>query len=209
MRTSRHHTSFIALAALVWCACAGSAFAQSRPARVVETPNGVTVKVENVGLGDLLAELSALDARIAIHLDPSERNIPVTLAVENGSVADAMFQAVKASGLDFVMNGRGLWAGRAKKAAEAAGTLLTAAKETEEKAPEDDLPIAFDANGAILGPVYPEPNADNFGDKVFAPIVPFSGRDENLRVDLPNFVPFKLRPEAIKARRAIDVTIIP
>jgi hypothetical protein len=103
------------------------------------------------------------------------------------------------------MNGRGLWAGRAKKAAETAGTLLKESNEPELQ----DMAIARDANGAIIGPVYPEPNADNFGDKVFAPIVPITGRDENLRVDLPNFVPFKLRPEAIKARRAIDITIIP
>jgi hypothetical protein len=202
---TRHHTSSLALAVLVWCTCTASALAQSRPARVVETPQGITVNVENAGLGDLLAELARLDPRITIHLDPSERNIPVTVAVENGSVADAIFQVVKASGLDFVMNGRGLWAGRAKKAAETAGTLL---KESTQPEPPD-MAIASDANGAILGPVTPEPNADNFGDKVFAPIVPITGRDENLRVDLPNFVPFKLRPEAIKARRAIDITIIP
>jgi hypothetical protein len=201
---SRHHTSF-ALAVFVWCTCAGSALAQSRPTRIVETPQGVTVKAENVGLGELLKELGRLDARIAIHLDPSEQDIPVSVVIENGAVADAMFLAVRASGLDFIMNGRGLWAGRAKKAAEAAGTLF---KESNEP-PVDDTPIARDANGVILGPVYSDPAADNFGEKVFAPILPITGKDENLRVDLPNFVPFKLRPEAIKARRAIDVTIIP
>jgi len=202
MHSSRHHTSSFAIALLVGCTFAVNVSAQSR---VVETPQGVTVKAENVGIGDLLAELARLDSRIAIHLDPSERGIPVTLAIENGSVADAIFQAVKASGLDFVMNGRGLWAGRAKKSAEAAGTLLTASTPPEH--PEGG--IAMDANGAIIGPVHSDPTADNFGELVSAPIVPFSGRGESLRVDLPNFVPFKMRPEAIKARRAIDVTIIP
>jgi hypothetical protein len=201
---SRHHTSF-ALAVVVWCTCAGGALAQSRPARVVATPEGVTVKVESVALGDLLADLAALDTRIAIHLDPAERNIPVTVAVENGSVSDAMFQAVKASGLDFVMNGRGLWAGRAKKAAEIAGTLLKASGDREVR----EIPSEMDANDAIAGPESANTNADSFGDLVFAPVVPITGRDENLRVDLPNFVPFKLRPEVIKARRAIDITIIP
>jgi hypothetical protein len=200
---TRHHTLSLALAVLVCCAT--TAIAQSRPTRVVQTPQGITVNVENAGLGDVLAELARLDSRIAIHLDPSERNIPVTVVVENTSVADAIFRVVKASGLDFVMNGRGLWAGRAKRAAETAGTLLKESNQPELQ----DMAIARDANGAIIGPVYPEPNADNFGDKVFAPIVPITGRDENLRVDLPNFVPFKLRPEAIKARRAIDITIIP
>lgn len=203
MHSSRQHTSTFVLALLVWCTCAGSASAQSRPTHVVEAPQGVTVKADNVGLGDLLAELAGFDSRITIHLDPVERSIPVTVAIENSSVADAMFQVVKASGLDFVMNGRGLWAGRAKKAAAAAGTLLTAPQEQEE--PD----LARDANGAIIGPVLSDPNADNFAEKVFAPIVPFSGEGESLRVDLPNFVPYKLRPEAVKARRAIDVTKIP
>ncbi len=205
MRSSNLHTSSLALALAVWCTCAGSASAQSRPTRVVEAPQGVTVKADNVGLGDLLTELAVFDSRIAIHLDPAERSIPVTVAIENSSVADAMFQAVKASGLDFVMNGRGLWAGRAKKAAAAAGTLLTAPQEQEEDQPA----MAMDANGAIIGPVHSDPNADNFAEKVFAPVVPFSGEGESLRVDLPNFVPYKLRPEVVKARLAIDVTKIP
>jgi hypothetical protein len=201
MRSSNILTTSFALALVVWCTCAGSASAQSRPTRVVEAPEGVTVKADTVGLGDLLAELAVFDSRITIHLDPAERNIPVTVTIENSSVADAMFQAVKASGLDFVMNGRGLWAGRAKKAAAAAGTLLTA--------PQEQPALAMDANGAIIGPVQSDPTADNFGEKVFAPIVPFSGEGESLRVDLPNFVPYRLRPEAVKARRAIDVTKIP
>lgn len=205
MRSSRHHTSSIALSLVVWCVCVAGALAQSRPTPVIATAQGVTVKAENVALGDLLAELARLDSRIAIHLDPSERNVPVTVDVETGTIADAMFLVAKASGLDYVMTGRGLWAGRAKKAAEAAGTLLGAAAEREEPAGA----MAMDANGAILGPAESDPSADNFGDKVFAPIVPITGKDESLRVDLPNFVPFKLRPEAVKARRAIDVTIIP
>lgn len=205
MPSSRHHTSSLAIALLVGCTFAVNVSAQSRPGQVVETAQGVTVKAENVVLGDLLAELARFDSRIAIHLDPSERGIPVTVAIENGSVADAMFHAVKASGLDFVMNGRSLWAGRAKKSAEAAGTLLTASAPPEQP----EAAVAMDANGAIIGPVHSDPTADNFGELVFAPIVPFSGQGESLRVDLPNFVPFKMRPEAIKARRAIDVTIIP
>jgi hypothetical protein len=236
MYRSRRQVSAAATALIaLWI---GAPPAHAQAVRVV-APQRVTVKAEATPLGDLLNALNTIAPVPSLNLDPSESTIPISIAVENVSPLDAMWLVLKESKLDFVMSSKGIWAGRAKKAAER-GEPIAAAKTAPVA--EREIPIAEDRRAAEeprddrkpstpsgVVPVAPptvaaaptsdaaldmaavavEDGRDEFGRGDTVRIVPYTIRGDSVRVELPGFVPYKLQPEVVKRRLSTDVTIIP
>lgn len=203
-----------------------TAAAQTAPITVV-APGLVTVKADGVPLGDLLRQLSTLVAMDRLKIAPAALSAPVTLDAERVPVAEAMLLVLKASNVDYVMSGTRLLAGGAGQAApgRAAAAVATGDvnpvgggarnTEAERDAAASNGSIVVPSQGGIGGvasdgsAVVSDETADQFGFLVGAEVVQFKVVEDSAVVTTPGFVPYKMRPEVVARRKAVDVGKIP
>jgi hypothetical protein len=111
---------------------------------------------------------------------------------------------LKASGLHFAVSGRrviiGEWTGRAGavSAMNDSPTISKAEQQAQElaEAAAAEQQAISEASGTEA-------------DILPTPPVPFIANGENITYLIPNFVPYKMRPEVRALRMAIDVAKIP
>jgi hypothetical protein len=218
------------LALILGTAVAASAWtvaAQSTAITVV-APGVVTVKAEGAPLGDLLKQLSTLVAMDRLKIAPAALGVPVTVDAERVPVAEAMFLVLKASNVDYVMSGTRLLAGGTTEAAAGrveAGVapgadavtapVVIGNAENRGKSEVDATAAAMMASSGGAGgdasnsATASDETADQFGFLVGAEVVEFKLIEDSAVVTTPGFVPYKLRPEVVARRKAIDVGKIP
>ena len=219
------------LALIVGTAVAASAWtvtAQSTAITVV-APGLVTVRAEGVPLGELLKQLSTLVAMDRLKIAPAALSVPVTVEAERVPVAEAMFLVLKASNVDYVMSGLRLLAGGTTGAESGRVETSVAQAQDAVEAPTvigntvDGGKSEFDAtagamvasSGGVGGvasngaPAVSDETADQFGFLVGAEVVEFKMIEDSVIITTPNFVPYKMRPEVVARRKAIDVGKIP
>lgn len=204
-----------------------TAAAQTAPITVV-APGLVTVKADGVPLGDLLRQLSTLVAMDRLKIAPAALSAPVTLEAERVPVTEAMFLVLKASNVDYVMSGTRLLAGGAGQAAPGRADTAVASNndsgapgtstrnsEAERDAAASNGSIVVPSQGGIGGvasdgsAVVSDETADQFGFLVGAEVVQFKVVEDSAVVTTPGFVPYKMRPEVVARRKAVDVSKIP
>lgn len=194
----------------------------------VVAPGVVTVHADGVALGDLLRHLSTMVAMDRLKIAPAALASPVTLHVEQVPVTEAMFLVLKASDVDYVMSGTRLLAGGAgaaaaggsgreeraaapvARSAAAAGDLDVERERARARVASTAVP-AGGATGEAVGdtPSVSDPTADMFGFLVGAEAVEFKVVEDSAVITTPGFVPYKLRPEVVARRKAIDPAKIP
>lgn len=218
---------------LVWflgTAVAVSAWtvAAQTPAITVVAPGLVTVKADGVPLGDLLRQLSTLVAMDRLKIAPAALSAPVTLEAERVPVTEAMFLVLKASNVDYVMSGTRLLAGGAGQAAPGRADTAVASNndggapgtstrnsEAERVAAASMASAVVPSQGGIGGvasdgsATVSDETADQFGFLVGAEVVQFKVVEDSAVVTTPGFVPYKMRPEVVARRKAVDVGKIP
>jgi hypothetical protein len=225
--SSRLLTASVALAGLVLF---GGVHAEAQtvgPVSVVG-PQRVTVKADGVGLGELLDRLAAIYPLDSLKIDPDVRSVPVSFVAEDVSAADAIWLALKSSGVDFVMSSARVRAGRAAKAVESAVVQSADAELPREEPPADPLANAVEPAAVVARAASPvltlaapgfmpvpsrtlagPPAADQFGAQVGAAVVPFTLHEDSAVVTQPGFVPFKMRPDVKNRRLLANVGDIP
>jgi hypothetical protein len=209
-----------ALAASAWTVTAQST------AITVVAPGLVTVRAEGVPLGDLLKQLSTLVAMDRLKIAPEALSVPVTVEAERVPVVDAMFLVLKASNVDYVMSGTRLLAGGAGQAKPGQETAVEPQREAAANvaivgaargdtgsrqaaaAPSGVAPGSM-AETATAPMGVSDETADQFGFLVGAEVVEFKVIEDQAIVTTPGFVPYKLRPEVVARRKAIDVSKVP
>jgi len=216
------------LVAAVLLAPLGRGLGAQSPITVV-APGVVTVHADGVPLGDLLRQLSTMVAMDRLKIAPAALASPVTLHVEQVPVTEAMFLVLKASDVDYVMSGTRLLAGGAGAAAAggagreeraagpvarpaaAAGDLDAEREGARERLASTAVPAGGAAGdtGVVDTPAVSDPTADLFGFLVGAEAVQFKVIEDSAVITTPGFVPYKLRPEVVARRKAIDPAKIP
>jgi hypothetical protein len=185
------------LALILGTAVAASAWtvaAQSTAITVV-APGVVTVKAEGVPLGDLLKQLSTLVAMDRLKIAPAALGVPVTVDAERVPVAEAMFLVLKADAVTApVVIGNAENRGKSEVDATAAAMMASSGG------------AGGDASNSATAS---DETADQFGFLVGAEVVEFKLIEDSAVVTTPGFVPYKLRPEVVARRKAIDVGKIP
>lgn len=206
---------------------AWTATAQTAAITVV-APGLVTVKADGVPLGDLLRQLSTLVPMDRLKVAPAALSALVTLDAERVPVTEAMLLVLKASNVDYVMSGTRLLAGGAGQAAPGrvetavargeaglAGDADARDTEAERVAAASTGSVVVPSQGGIGGvasdgsATVSDETADQFGFLVGAEVVQFKVVEDSAVVTTPGFVPYKMRPDVVARRKAIDVGKIP
>jgi hypothetical protein len=164
----------------------------------------VTVRAEGVPIAILLSELARLYPLEKIIVDEAVQRRLVSVVLEGVSPDLALIGILKASGLHFAVSGRrviiGEWTGRAGavSAMNDSPTISKAEQQAQElaEAAAAEQQAISEASGTEA-------------DILPTPPVPFIANGENITYLIPNFVPYKMRPEVRALRMAIDVAKIP
>jgi hypothetical protein len=166
----------------------------------------VTVRAEGVPIAILLSELARVYPLEKITIEETVQQGLVSVVLETVRPDVALVGILKASGLDFAVSGRRVIVGDWTATGAAIPVKADgAAPETHAVAQAREAAVAA---AAAEQQAISEASGTE-GDILPTVPVPFIANGENITYLVPNFVPYKMRPEVRALRMATDVAKIP